>query len=189
MGPMSTQVAPIEGGGSFATRNGRKPGAQRAQGPYGRRRPEPEPDTTTARRLAGLCHGWWRRRESNPRPKRLKVVRYVRLPGTPRRVSLCLSRSCQRRDKHHIQVTSPTPACCWTQNVLEEDRVSFPIEHWGSRSPQTSLKRLPPLRSCCCCWQLNQSWTIKAVPQPATPTHLWSPRRNQCAPVIHLRAV
>jgi len=34
---------------------------------------------------------WWRRWELNPRPQRLRIMRYVRLPGTPRRVSLCLS--------------------------------------------------------------------------------------------------
>ena len=34
---------------------------------------------------------WWRRWELNPRPQRLGVMRYVRLPGTPRRVSHRLS--------------------------------------------------------------------------------------------------
>jgi hypothetical protein len=75
------------------------------------------------------------------------------------------------------------------KNIRNQVQVSSPIEHWGSRSPQNFPKLQLQPRSCCCCWQLNQSWTVKAVPQPATPTHLWSPRRNQCAPVIHLRAV
>ena len=57
---------------------------------------------------------WWRRWELNPRPQRLRIMRYVRLPGTPRRVSLCLSRSCQPRDKHHDEVTRPPPHRCRT---------------------------------------------------------------------------
>jgi hypothetical protein len=45
------------------------------------------------RELSECNERWWRRWELNPRPKRLGVMRYVCLPGTPRRVSPCLSRA------------------------------------------------------------------------------------------------
>ncbi len=93
-----------------------------------------------------------------------------RLPVTHRRVSWGLSPSVNPKvNTTNASWDQPTFAG-GSKNVLGRGRISFPIEHWGSRSPQTLLFRQQPgQQSGCCCWQLNQFWTVKAVPYLRRP--------------------
>lgn len=54
-------------------------------------------------------------------------------------------------------VRSCTSLSCLPQNsarIPDEERVTFPVWHRGSRSPRTSITRREPReRSGCCCWQ------------------------------------
>ena len=83
--------------------------------------------------------GWWRRWELNPRPKRLGVMRYVRLPGTPRRVSRCLSIAVIQVINTTMRSPDLPLIAGGPKNIRNQAQVSFSVEHWGARGPQTSL--------------------------------------------------